>query len=402
MERFLSLLRWPCARPLVVFLIVVVVYGLTTRGRPVLSHDSQLYVSISGALMAGSLAPYQTTESAMWTVVIFPSLIAAARSVAPTGWPMLVLVLNVLCGGLTGALLVWFVRRATRSDAAGAAALLFYLGAFDIILWVRFVLSDTLYTCLALLVYILALHPLVSDTPLRGRRFWLAVSLVVCFFTRPTSLVLVAVALMMELFILPLQRADADRRRRRLTILWVLVVAGSFAMIVGRAYIFHDVNRWPVDFMRPKLAEYASREKGGEVVWDRAEMNHSPTTSPADHIAIQGARMARFFQVTVDDYSAGHNVANALYYVPLYLFGVIGAWAAIRRGGREGLVAQATLLWIAGTALFIAVTILDYDWRYRLPVMPQFVILAAYGVATAAQIVARSRSGAALSATSTR
>jgi hypothetical protein len=373
-----SLLRRVLARPLIVFLIAAAFFAATTRGRAVQNIDTQLYVEIADDLSRGDTAQYQTTATAMWTVVTLPSLIAVARSIAPAKWPYLMVLVNVLCAGGTAALLASFVRRFTRSDLAAAAALVLYVSAFDVILWVRYVLADTIYASLSAIVFMLSVQPLVSAEPLRGRRFWLAAALIIGFFTRPTGVVVIPFVLLTEFLILPLA-SGRIANVRRYAVIWLLLIAAALAGVVVRGYLFHDIDRWPFEFMRPKLAEYADREKGGEVVWGRKAMNHPPTETPFDHIAIEAERFVRFFQITVAEYSRGHNVVNVVYYTPLYLLAAIGVGMAWRRGGRDRLVAQAALLWILGTATFIAVTILDYDWRYRLPVMPQFIMMAAYG-----------------------
>jgi len=36
-------------------------------------------------------------------------------------------------------------------------------------------------------------------------------------------------------------------------------------------------------------------------------------------------------------------------------------------------------MWIGVFALFHALTVLDFDWRYRTPLMPHLIVLAACG-----------------------
>jgi hypothetical protein len=38
-----------------------------------------------------------------------------------------------------------------------------------------------------------------------------------------------------------------------------------------------------------------------------------------------------------------------------------------------------SVVWVLSFAALYAVTTLDYDWRFRAPVMPQFILLAAIG-----------------------
>lgn len=373
-----AIVERPLARRIAVFLIVVVVFGLSMSGGPVQSPDTTLYISLADAIRAGRIDAYITPERATWTVVTFPSLVALARTVAPARWELLILLVNLICSGVTAVLLVDLTWLVTRSVAASVAALLFYLTAFDIVSWARFILTDTVYASLALVSFFLVAKGIVREGSARRRRAGLAVSLLACCVTRPTGIALVPPALLTEFLFVP--RAHAVGVRRRRAEAWLVIVSGILALVVVRVYVLQDVQRWPFEFMRSTLAELAARESRGEVVWGRVGTFRRPPETVQDHLVIQADRFVRFFQVTCSEFSPRHNVINVVYYGSLFSIGLIGVVHGLRSGGRRRLVVQAALLWIVGTAGFSALTVLDYDWRYRLPVMPQFILLAACGV----------------------
>jgi hypothetical protein len=210
---------------------------------------------------------------------------------------------------------------------------------------------------------------------MKHRGSWLIFALLAGFITRPAGVVLVPIAIVTEWLIVPQKRAT------RGSTVWLLLAAGVFAGFVLRAYLFQDMSRWPFEQMRPKLSEYAAREKTGEVVWDRQETARTPPVTITDHGVIAADRFVRFFQFTSSGFSRMHNLVSVAYYVPLYLLGLIGSVMGLRGGdSKRRAVVRAALVWIGGTALVHAVTILDYDWRYRLPVVPQLILLAVCGV----------------------
>lgn len=363
-------------RPWAVFLIVVAAFALWTGGRTVQSQDAPLYIAFADALRHGTLAQYQTTSAANWTVITFPCLVALARTIAPAHWAAVIVAINVLCAGITGVLLVRLVLLVLRSAALALIALLFYVSAYEIGSWTKYILADLIYSAVAMAVFFLALRPfVVDDDPPAKRRALLALLLVLALITRPTGVILIPFVVATEWWLLPAARGGRARGS-----VWILLLLGVIGAFVTRAYLTHDMNRWPTDFLRPKLVEYANREKRGEVVWDRPETSRRPPRSVADHLVIEGDRFVRFFQFHSPTYSKAHNLINVFYFVPLYLLAVIGVAGGLRSSDkRRQAIVQATLLLVIGSALLSALTVLDYDWRYRVPLMPPIILLAVCG-----------------------
>jgi hypothetical protein len=78
-----------------------------------------------------------------------------------------------------------------------------------------------------------------------------------------------------------------------------------------------------------------------------------------------------------------HNAVNAAVFVPLYLLAAVAllnafsARSRLPRAARE--VAVLAALYVGAVALFQALTLVDFDWRYRLPAAPALIVLAALG-----------------------
>jgi hypothetical protein len=368
--------RRAVASPLFVFLLVAATFGISTRGRLQPSSDMKFYVSLADAVSKGHFVEvFTTSKQANFTIILFPSLLAIVRMISPAHWQSIMLAINVLCAAVTAVLLVKLVRMVTGSDAVATIALLFYLVCFDIAVWVRFLETDNVYTTLATVAFLLVvrgvLHP---DGPQGGRRAKVALATILAAVTRPVGVVVVPLVILAEWFFV--QRAEKTGRR----VLWVLVGFAIVATFFLHAYLYQDLRRWPSDWMRPKLQEYVARERGGEVVFDRHETFRQPPSTMSDYLSIEADRLARFFQITSSAFSRRHNLISIVYYGPLFLLALIGIadalWSADRR---RSAVVQVALLWIVAAAALSAVTILDFDWRYRLPLMPQIVLLGACG-----------------------
>lgn len=364
LERALS--RW-----WVVFIAVVVVHGITTGGQPRTSPDTQLYVRLANDLLAGDLSSTFNIVTLRWTKIIFITLLALARTISPESWREIMMVVNVSCSGAVAVLLVHVARRASRTIAGPAAALLLYLGCYEVFQWMKFVLTDMLFCLASFIPFVLvARRILVPGEP--RRPVLLAVSLVVAVFTRQPGIVLIPLVLFAELVLVEcrVKRGAAA----------AMIVAAALVAFAVRTTVVHDPSLWPFGFIKPKIEEFAAREKTGEIVYDRLESHRPSPRTWGDHAVMVADRLVRFFQFTSSGYSRAHNLANVVYFTPLYLLGLAGAVYGFRSGDvRRRALVIALLMWIGVFAYFHALTILDYDWRFRMPLVPHLILLAVIG-----------------------
>jgi hypothetical protein len=370
-----ALVRRGISSSIVVFVIVAAAFAITTRGRLLQSLDSELYLSLADAAQQGKLGVFTTSAQANFTVVLFPMLLAFIRRAAPAHWEAVMLGVNLVCAAITAVFLMRIVRTVTDSTAAAVAALVFYVTAYDVFTWVNRLLTDHIYTMLAMIVFALAVRG-ITDAPARrvARTVKIFVALILAVITRPVGVVLIPLTVVTEWIFV---RRDTQSNRRAV---WILFGCGLIVAIAIHAYFFQDMRRWPSDFMRPKLQEYAGREQRGEVVWDRPETSRAQPVSLGDHAAIEVDRFVRFFQTTSERNSRPHNLYSIIYYGLLYALALIGIATALRDDDRRrSAVVHVAVLWIVSAAALSAVSVLDYDWRYRLPLMPQMILLAAIG-----------------------
>jgi hypothetical protein len=370
-----ALLRRGVSSSIVVFILVAAVFAVTTRGHLRQSYDSATYLALADSAQQGKVGTFTTSTQANFTIVLFPSLIALIRKVTPRHWEAVMLALNVICAAVTAVFLVKLVRAVTDSVAAAVAALLLYVCAYDVFVWIGWLLTDHIYTMLSVIVFALLVRGIVNGNAgnlSRSLKMYAALALAV--ITRPVGFVLLPLVVVADWVFV---RRDTKANRRAV---WILFAGGVIAAIVVHAWFFQDMRRWPSDFMRPKLQEYADREQSGEVVWGHPETAHARPVSFADHVAIEADRFVRFFQVTSERNSRTHNLYAILYYGLLFPLALLGIASSLRGDDRRrSAVVHVALLWILTAAALSAVSILDYDWRYRLPLMPQMILLAAIG-----------------------
>jgi hypothetical protein len=305
----------------------------------------------------------------------FATVVALLKLTLGGFWTVGLAVLNVLAAGGVAALLARLTQRATDSTAAAWAGLALLLACFNIAVWTRFILSDGTFLLVAFGVFALA-----ADRILRREGSWLPIFAlaVVATFYRPPGVVLIpAVA-----WALYLSRSRPGRGRKA-----VVALAGA-AAVAGTllfSWILQEPSRWPFDAFTKPLARTAYFYEIGEVVSARPVTYHAPPTSVLEYAAIAGDRFLQFFAITTADFSLAHDVVNALFFVPCY---ALTAWLLVAMArGRDGLSQpQRDVFWAAAgfvllTAAFHGLLQVDFDWRYRSPILPHLVLLAAGGAA---------------------
>lgn len=367
--------------PAVAFVVVGLAYGVYVMVAGLgFGADSRAYSAAADQLIAsgfdyGAVVGQSRATYPPAMYVGFATVVALLKLLLGSSWTFGLAVLNVLAAAGVAALLARLARRTTDSAAAGWVGLALLLACFNLAVWTRFVLSDATFLLLAVGVFALA-----ADRILRGGGSWVPVFVLaaVATFYRPPGVVLLP-AVAWALF-LARSRPGAVRR--------TVVAAAGAAAVAGTllfCWILQQPSRWPFDaFSRPlgRTAQFYAR---GEVVSARPATYHAPPDSLLDYAALAADRFLHFFAVTAPGFSVAHDLVNAVFFVPCY---ALAAWllVAVARG-RDGLSqAQRDVFWAAAgfvllTAAFHGLLQVDFDWRYRMPILPHLVLLAAGGAA---------------------
>jgi hypothetical protein len=292
----------------------------------------------------------------------FVTVVAIAKVIAGSHWPALIVGLNWASVVWIATLVLTTVWRLTSSRFAVivAGAL---LANFEMLLFVSFPMTDVLFAAIVTTMIVIALRaaeqPRVS-TIIAGT----AVLLLACVF-RPAAAPLVLVWLVALLW----PRLGPQARRWVVPVIAALLVIGAFVF----AAVMEDVARWPFGILRRWLAYLKIDYDLGMIVVGRPDTWVAPPSSYFDYLAMIFRRWTYFFAIFVSGYSNLHKIANVLYFVPAYALAI----AAIL--WRRSTAVTLLLLAILVTSAFHGMQEVDFDHRYRLPVIPPLIMLAAIG-----------------------
>lgn len=370
-------------RSTLAFLVAAAVAGSLALGTgPIFAPDSAAYARGAERLIATGLdfpelaAAASTTYPAI-LYSLFLMLVVVLKLLFGAAWPAALIALNVLALAGTAALVVRASFVATGSAAAAWAALLLSVACFDLLHWGAFVLSDSTFIFVSFAVFALA-----ADRIVRRAGSWAPVFALACVaaFYRPPGVVLLP-AVAWAWF---LARTSAGALRKVATA--AAAVAGGAGSVMF-AWVMQQPERWPVPMLAGTVKATAAQYAAGEVVSARLETFHAHPRSVADFTSIAADRLVHFFAFSASGFSVGHTLANAAFFFPAYALAAIAlAAGATGRGGfssgqRDVQLAAAAFIFL--TAWFHALVQVDFDWRYRAPILPHLILLAAAGGAVA-------------------
>ena len=363
-------------------LLVGACHGLYALAAGVrMSPDSQAYAHWSARLIeSGFDYPGLIAEASggfpAILYALFATLLALLRLAFGDGWTTALVALNFAAHVALAILVVRLTARVTRSGLAAWGALLLYLGCFDLLMWVPLVLSDSTFVLLAFTVFTLAAARILGDS-----KGWLTVlaPAVAGVFYRPTGMVLLP-DLAWAIYLAKTRRPHL----RRGPLLAVLCI-GLAAIVLAFAWFAQDPGRWPFDSLSAAFDNVAAEYAGGEVVSARPETYHEAPGGLIDYVLIAGDRFLHFFAIGAATFSAGHWLVELAFFLPCY---ALALWLAVALWrGRTGFEAPERKVFLAAFgallsyAVFHALVQVDFDWRYRTPILPHLILLAAGGVA---------------------
>ncbi len=371
---------------------------------PIVTPDSLAYRSMAQALATLHYSPLRYLLDARNTAdglggmpgtshtvlvqfyLTYIYVFAAAEAGFGPHWPQALVVLNAVAYAATGALVLLMLGQAQAGTLALWVAVAFLMSLFDFYQWVAMTQSDPLFILLSTAAVLLALWGCrEGPTPTRtaawsGTAVMLAAAALCRPAWPPVALAVAAVAVGAWAYNAPTEGAARLRYTWICALGMVLVAVGLAAGIA----LLWNPQMLPPGALRDVATAYGAEVGSGAVVFQRPETYLRPNASIAGYTRVVLARAGYCFWFLADGYSPAHRLMTVAAHVPLYLLAVVGAATTLRGNSRFAAAAGfASIAWIVATALYHALTLLDFDWRYRAPTYPALIFLAAMGASRA-------------------
>jgi hypothetical protein len=364
-----------------VFIVILLIWGVyTLRLGIVMSPDSYVYDSWSDILICHhfNIFAYQNSVAlpTAFLYVGFVSLVALAKVVAGSFWPQLIVIINIFLGALVGVMLADLIYSFTKSVLSVWIILLLYVFNPEIMLWPRYVLSDVSYMFINFLIfYLIAKVFLGKGTTIS--KYWIFISFfsIVNFLYRATGLVMI-----------PLVLFAWYLHNRKKTVPWKAFFA-YFTLFVLVAVFLHAViikNILPLGPPGKSILKnwLIDLYQNGIIIHDRPYTYHPSPVTLLDYVRITMDKFIHYFYFSDKLFSFKHKLINHLFFVPLYslfVVGIIGV-AKERNNAVEKTLLALCIIVIIAYSVFHAMTIIDFDWRYRLPILPYMLVVSGLGI----------------------
>lgn len=372
--------------PVILTAIVACWYAAWAAGAGVrMSPDSETYSRWADLLIALRFDFHAYLNNQQFVVppflyLLWVTLVAVLKTLLGPSWGTGVVVLNWIAAVGGVYLVLGTIRRLTGSVPAVAFGAAMLMAAGDVLIFLPFALSDLIYWSLSITVLVMALALSSRATTAGEQRPWprLALAgsavLLVAFAFRPTAVPLVV------LWALALGLAWGGRKASsHLGLISLTVVAGAIAAVMVHAFFLAYPERWPWPPVPGIMNMLAGEYRQGILVYAPGETNLyvAIPEGVAGYARLTFQKWLYFFTPWMPHFSASHTLINAAFFAPVYALSAASLVRAWRNRSGE-LRAEVTLLWlyVLAVSVFHALMQIEYDHRYRLPVLPALVLLA--------------------------
>lgn len=259
-------------------------------------------------------------------------------------------------------------KRVFNSGFVGILSGLIYAAYWEIFRWDTYILTDSIGCLLGITsVYLLIKHKDKAD---KKNLYFLILNMVLLIFARPTSFPLLVI-------LIGFLVAELEKGKR---IYSLSILVSSFLMAVIGVILTGDSDRIGI---LGYFKYFSDLYKNGIIITGMPEYDYyfikgasGALVLTIHYIAITIYKAVMYWAVIIGRHSLAHKLLEIIMLVPLYIFSVIGIVKSLKQ---KNSYTKILIFVILAYNIFHALTEVDFDWRYRVPVLPFLIILASYG-----------------------
>ena len=309
----------------------------------------------------------------LWTLVI-----ALLKTILGSSWAAGVLALNWVSIGWGSYVTLDRIRLLTASAAGLLLGVWLFLTAFELLMFAPFVLSDLMYWALSTAVIGAALTLTASEDQWPQWKTMIAGSAltVVALAFRPVGVPLLV------LWLLAMIAAPARGILDRFgSVLLAAVIAAVIAAAFLHGYLLMHPDQWPFGAPPPFLLLLSDEYRRGVLVYaPESDLMVPAATTVFGAVIITLQKLLYFLTPWLPHFSMSHTLLNLAFFIPAY---GLSALALANRSRLSPAQRRATVLlaiYAIALSAFHAMMQIEFDHRYRLPLLTALIMLSAIGL----------------------
>ena len=232
----------------------------------------------------------------------------------------------------------------------------------DILTWPKFILSDMIYAFLVLIGTYLIIKIIAKN---KINYLELSIIIFLLFASRPSSIPVIFVIITFTI----ISKFQIFLTQKNI-LLFVLGIFLSIPFVLGLAYSFIEFNFSGI----AKIDFLTNMVKEGMIIHDRPETWINKPDNFIDIMFIYFVRLINFFNPYASTFSTAHIFLNVVQIVLILLS--ISIWSFY---GNYIKIYNKIFLFILllslSVAAFHSFILIDYDWRYRFPILLPLIML---------------------------
>ena len=232
----------------------------------------------------------------------------------------------------------------------------------DMLTWPRFILSDVIYIFLVISSIYIVLNIIINN---KINYIKLSLIILLLLSSRPSS---ISVIFSIFLFILFLKFKILLKKKYILLILFTMIISTPF--VLGFVCLFLEYNFSD----KPKVEFLINMVKQGMIIHDRPDTWVSSPNNFFDLVIIYLLRIVNFFNPYASTFSVLHILLNIIQTILILTSVIIWLFFFSTVGIKDKLFFFIILLSLS-VASFHSFILIDYDWRYRFPIILPLIMV---------------------------
>jgi len=338
---------------------------------PVQSNDTNFYLHHAKGILANDLS-YLVHNNLPPYYWFFTYLISLIYEFAPTELPYIIVSLQALLWGTLSILIYKICKLWVQDNTALICSGIFSL-SFESLQWTNYVLSDILY----LTLFVIYIYKLLSLQRTFKTHKIIIISTIglLLLLTRPVGFISLSIGSFILLLI-----SLKERKWIHISAYFVLhsIIGLSLILILlskSEPTINNDTDRVsPSGYM----ILFTERFADGTIIDERPAHNLVQDSNEADLVFYSRVFLTRclyFWSPFISGYSTSHLALNSICLLPIIILGLLGLLTSYNKLNFIE-ICTLTLPLIIFT-IFHSLTLIDYDHRYRVPVLWIMIIFSA-------------------------